>query len=280
MSDIQDIGISDALGLYDRTRAEARALKARMPESDLAYIVKEVLNRVKSQPLLNSRSVDLPPRVKVERLCYALISDDGQEGQRFIESVYDDGASLDAIYLAYLAEAARILGEWWENDDASFYEVAIGSTRIYAIMRSLSPLFLPTAPVTAKTAIFASIPGETHVLGVQMAADLFGKEGWDIHLVIGKDHDETVAEIARSSCRIIGLSGAGAHSAVALARLVVALRVSNPAAELFLGGQIIHESKDIIPAMGLDGTMTDVPAALSLMNESWQRATGHRPATG
>ncbi|MGA9252153.1 MAG: cobalamin-dependent protein [Roseobacter sp.] len=272
MSGLQEMRITDVLGLYDKTRTEVSTLKARLPERDLSHIVAEVLNRVKSQPLLNSQSLDLPSRAKVERLCYALISDDGQEGHRFIESVHEDGASLNAIYLCYLAEAARILGEWWETDDASFYEVAIGTSRIYAIMRSLSYLFVPTTQVATRSAVFATIPGETHTLGAQMAADLFGKEGWDIHLIMGKDHDDLVANIGQSNCRIIGLSAAGAHSAVALARLIVALRVSNPAAEIFLSGQIIHQAKDIIPALGLDGIMTDVPTALDLMTQSWQRA--------
>lgn len=272
MSGIHGIGIADALGLYDKTRAEVSTLKARLPQSDLSDIVQEVLNRVKNQPQLNRQSLDQPSRAKVERLCYALISDDGQEGQRFIESVYEDGASLDAIYLCYLAEAARILGEWWETDDASFYEVAIGSSRIYAIMRSLSYLFVPKTQAVTKTAIFATIPGETHTLGAQMAADLFGKEGWDIQLIMGKDHDSLVSEIGQSNCRIIGLSAAGAHSAVPLARLIVALRVSNPAAEIFLGGQIIDQAQDLMPALGVDGIMTDVPAALDLMTKSWQRA--------
>lgn len=273
MSDTHEIEVTDALGLYDSTTQRARMLEARLPESDLAHIVKEVLNRVKSQPLLNSRSVDLPARAKVERLCYALISDDGEEGHRFIKSVYDDGASLDAIYLSYLAEAARILGEWWETDDASFYEVAIGTTRIYAIMRSLRYLFVSASSATTKSAVFASVPGETHTLGIQMAADLFGQEGWDIDLILGKDHDAIVADVAATNCRIIGLSAAGEHAAGALVRLVLALRVSNPAADIFLSGHIIDTSDDIVSVLDIDGTISDVSSGLKLMNDSWQRAT-------
>ena len=133
--------LDSALDLYQKSSYEVRALGSKLPENDVESIVHEVLNRVKAQALRNNKSVDAPAREKVERLCYALISDDHQEGQRFIESVYEDGASLEAIYLSYLAEAATILGEWWESDDASFYEVSIGTSRIYAIIRGLSHLF-------------------------------------------------------------------------------------------------------------------------------------------
>ena len=191
---------------------------------------------------------------------------------RFIESAYEDGASLDAIYLSYLAGAAEMLGEWWKTDDASFYEVTIGTSRIYAIMRALSYLFVPMGAAEIKSAVFACIPGETHILGIRMAADLFIKDGWDVNVIVGKDHQELVDEIADSQCRIIGLSAAGGHSIAALARVVVALRVSNPSAGLFLGGQITHEAADEVALMGFDGIMSDIPTALAMMDSYRERS--------
>lgn len=266
MPGLERVQVNDALGLYQRSNADVRALKSKLPDSDLDNIVVEVLNRVKAQGQLHGSSVNAPSSAKVERLCYALISDDEEEGRRFIESVYEDGASLDAIYLSYLAEAAATLGEWWVSDDVSFYQVSIGTSRIYSIIRGMSYLFVPTRPVEVRSAVFAAIPGETHTLGIRMAADLFGKEGWDIDLIIGKNHDDLIAEIAQSRCRVIGLSAAGAHSAAALARVVIALRISNPAAAIFLSGQITNEAEDIISVMGLDGVVTDVPSALAFVN--------------
>jgi len=262
-----------ALDLYEKSSFEVRELGSKLPESDVESIVHEVLNRVKAQALRNDQSIDAPTREKVERLCYALISDDHQEGQRFIESVYEDGASLEAIYLSYLAEAATILGEWWESDDASFYEVSIGTSRIYAIIRGLSHLFTPNRLVEVKSAVFASVPGETHNLGIRMAADLFGREGWDINMIVGQNHDDLVSEIAQSRCPMIGLSAAGAHSAAALARLIIALRISNPWAAIILSGQITNEAEDVVSAMGLDGVVTDIPSAITLFDSIWESAT-------
>lgn len=275
MSAVKPVHLDHVLTLYETSTLEVRALEAKLPESELEGIVHEVLSRLKAQALQNLVSIDDPARAKVERLCYALISDDHEEGQRFIENVYDAGATLEAIYLSYLAEAAHILGEWWENDDASFYEVSIGTSRIYAIMRGLSHLFTPTRPVEVKSAVFASIPGETHNLGIRMAADLFGREGWDIDLIVGKDHDDLVSEIVASHCNIIGLSAGGAHSVAALARLVVALRISKPRATIVLSGQIANEAKDAVDALGLDGVVTDIPSAIALFESIWDRETAH-----
>jgi methanogenic corrinoid protein MtbC1 len=249
-----------------------RSIKTKLPREEVESIVKEVLMRVRADALRNETSIDVPSRKKVERLCYSLISDDGDEGRRFIEEVYSDGASLGAIYLNYLAEAAVVLGEWWENDDVSFSEVAIGTSRIYAIIRSLSHLFVPTRPVEVKSAVFASIPGETHNLGVRMAADMFGQEGWNIHLIVGKNHDELVSEVADSACSIIGLSAAGAHSTAALARLIIALRISNPGAAIVLSGQITKEAQEFVSHLDLDGVASDVSTALALFERLGNRA--------
>lgn len=273
MTVLKQVPLSSALDLYQKSDLAVRVLGSKLPESELEGIVQEVLNRVKAQALRNDKSIDAPTREKVERLCYALISDDHQEGQRFIESVYEDGASLEAIYLSYLAEAAIILGEWWESDDASFYEVSIGTSRIYAIIRGLSHLFTPTRLVEVKSAVFASVPGETHNLGIRMAADLFGREGWDIDMIVGQNHDDLVSEIAQSRCPVIGLSAAGAHSAAALARLVIALRISNPWAAIVVSGQIANEAEDVVSALGLDGVVTDIPSAITLFDSIWDNAT-------
>ena len=274
MTVLVDAPMSAVLDVYQKSKTRVRTLNSKLPESDVEDIIKEVLTRVESYTLRDNASVDAPPRRKVENFCYALISDDDQEGRVFIERVYEDGASLEAIYLNYLAEAAVILGEWWVSDDASFSEVSIGASRIYAIMRGMSYLFVPKKLVNFKSAVFASIPGETHNLGIRMAADLFGQEGWDIDMIIGKSHDDLIAEIADSRCPIIGLSAAGAHSAAALARVVVALRISNPWAAIVLSGQITNEDQDVISALDVDGVVKDVPSGLALFNQLWEKSTG------
>ncbi|MFK7869422.1 MAG: B12-binding domain-containing protein [Roseobacter sp.] len=264
--------LSHALDFYQKSDENVRLMKAKLARMDVEHIVKEVLTRVQADALRNETSIDTPSRKKVERLCYSLISEDSTEGQRFIEDVYNDGASLGAIYLNYLAEAAVVLGEWWEEDEVSFSEVAIGTSRIYAVTRGLSHLFVPTHPVEVRSAVFVSTPGETHNLGVRMAADLFGQEGWDVDLLIGKPHEELVAEITAARYPIVGLSAAGVHSCAPLARLIIALRLSHPTAALVLSGQITQEAPDFVAHLDLDGVASDVPSALDLFDRLSKRA--------
>ncbi|MCV3272673.1 cobalamin B12-binding domain-containing protein [Roseobacter sinensis] len=258
-----------AFGRYDQVQSDVLQLKARLPQEAVGDIVREVLTRVTAERRTNRDPVNQPSRRKVESLCYALISDDPGEGAAFVQEVKDDGAALESIYLNYLAEAAAILGEWWDDDHVSFHEVTIASSRIYAILREYSYLFVPHHPVEVKSAIFATVPGEIHTLGVHMAADLFGQDGWNVDVLTGRSHEELMADITASPCRILGLSAGGVHSAAALARLVMALRVSRPDLRIVLSGQITRVAADLVAMMGLDGVAADMPEAQRTLEDLW-----------
>lgn len=257
---------------YRQVQTDVLQLKARLPEADVGDIVSEVLNRVTALRKVNGDRVNLPTREKVEKLCYALISDDMNEGAAFIHDVQEEGATLEAVYLNYLAEAAGVLGEWWDDDHVTFLEVTIGSSRIYAIMRDLGYLFVPDRLVEVKSAIFATTPNETHVLGVQMAADLFGTEGWNIDVMTGLSHEALVQQITQSPYHILGLSAGGAHSAGALARLIVAVRLARPDMRIFLSGQIVQACPDLVTVMDLDGAADDIEDAKRILQDLWSES--------
>ncbi|MDW3223024.1 MAG: cobalamin B12-binding domain-containing protein [Paracoccaceae bacterium] len=256
-----------------RTQTDVLELKSKLPKDAVGVIIDEVLTRVRAIGSTSSYDIDHPPQRVVDNLCYALISPEADEGAEFIDELRQDGATLEAIYLAYLAEAARTLGDWWNEDHVTFVEVSIGTSRIYSIMRSLSYLFVPNRPVVKKSAVFASVPEETHIVGVRMAADLLGKEGWEIDLQVGLTHDELVETISQSACRVIGLSAGGGHTASNLARLVIALRIRMPAALIFVSGQISQEAPDLVGLMGVDGVASDIDTALALMNRFWAQTS-------
>lgn len=261
-----------ALDLYQRSRHEIYALKSRLPEASVIDLAREVLRRIEARGVKHRSPVDAPVKEDIDRLCYALISDNEDEGVTFIEELRADGASLEVLYLKYLAAAARTLGHWWDTDNASFAEVTLGTSRIYGILRGLSPMLASTNISEHRTAVFASIPGETHTFGVRMAADLFRKAGWDIDLKIGLHHNELIHDIEALNPRVIGLSCAGEHAVDALARLVVALRISCPGAAILISGQAVQELQDVLALMDADAVVSDVPQAQAIMSALWDSA--------
>lgn len=246
---------------YARSQEDLRRLEERLPSKLVESIANEVIYRL---TLKESQLGDVPlapDTPDLEVLCLALVGDADTAAAEIINELRAVGVPADVVYLKYLAAAARQLGDWWVEDRLSFAEVTIGTGRILAFMRSMRHLFRPKHPRTDKTAIFASIPGETHMIGIQMAADLMRKEGWNIDLCTGLDHDRLVAKIEASTSSVIGLSAAGEHSLDALSRLVIALHVVCPQIPIIVSGAKIDAMRPDIELMGVDGIASDIDEA-------------------
>lgn len=255
--------------LYVRSQERLFKLKSQLERDSVKDLAWEVIRRLSS--VAAPAAADQPTADQIEHLCHALLCEDALAGAQFITDAQTQGASDEAIYLHYLAPAARTLGEWWNDDLITFVDVTLGTSRMYAIMRALRRKFNATPKPDGKTAVFAAAPGDTHTLGVSMAADLFRKMGWDIDLLLGRSHDELVDEISQSDALIIGISAGGEHSLAALARLVVALRISKPQAFIVISGNMVDKMRVSIDLMDVDGRVSDIDDAKHLMNGLWDQ---------
>lgn len=260
--------------VYEQSYSAIRSLKSRLPDDVVASLAREVLRRLAEHQVAVDYSVEPYPDDIIATLAHALISDDTNQAAALVKARRSEGAKEDAIYLAYLAPAARMLGEWWLEDKVSFAQVTTGSGRIYAILRSLRPNLSPTPMrVSGKSALFAPVPDDTHTLGVKMATDLLRKDGWEIELLMGLDHDALVERIARSDQRVIGLSAGGAYSLPNLAKLVVAIRAWAPNALILISGQVVEEAEDTVALMGPDAMAAELEDARNALDSLWRRAT-------
>lgn len=204
------------------------AKRASLAPTAVETLAEEVIRRLAAQG--RRVTVDVNPILSPERVaafCEILVQPHPEAALRFIQDRRDEGISREALYLGYIAAAARKLGEMWEEDRLSFVDVTIGTGHLYALMRALRAE--PTSDLTAfdekRSALFVSVPGEDHGIGITMAADLFRQSGWEIDLQIGTNHDALVAHVERTQPKIIGLSLHTDRQLAALVRLVVALRV-------------------------------------------------------
>lgn len=229
-------------------------------QSALETIASEVLNRFAAEAERKRDAADVQARPdELETLSTLLIGSDEDAGHAFINNVREKGIPIESIYLSYLAGAVRLLGVWWEEDKVTFWDVTLGSVRIYSIMCALSRSFTNEWPIRSRSAVFATVPGETHTLGISTAADLLTKKGWSISVITGRSLDDIVEDIAAGDWRIVGLSAAGSHATDALAKLIVALRIRVPESKIVVGGQILAEGREAVMAMKPDATASNMP---------------------
>jgi methanogenic corrinoid protein MtbC1 len=259
-------------GLYKRAITEIGTLRDKLPDEAFAALAREVIRRLSDHPATRTGLLAFPDAARIDALTKALLDPDVDAGIAFVEEIRAEGASVETVYIAYLAEAAKTLGRWWEEDRISFADVTIATGHIYAVMRGIKPVFVSTVPSPDRpSAFFTAVPEENHLLGVSMATDLFRKDGWDISLKRGLDHDEIMQYAASRGAMLIGLSAAGAHSLPGLARLVIALRISAPGAPLMVSGAILKDSYAEVEAMGVDILPLSMNDALLHARNAWEQ---------
>lgn len=199
----------------------------------------------------------------IDFLCDALISDDPLKGAEIIEEAKRAGASPDAIYTKYISAAARRLGERWVADTASFFDVTLGLSRLHSVLREHRPSFLAheAARVLGCRALLMPVPGETHVLGVTMAADYFRRAGWHVDLGSSTSLDCITSIARRGSYAMLGLSASCRQMIGSLTETIVALRFACPSAVIVVGGHITELEPDIAAMVGADSATRDVSTA-------------------
>lgn len=258
--------------LYYQATSDHMQLQERLPEEAVVSFAREVINRLARQ----AKSLEAAPE-DVRDIASDLVAKDAEAAAARVRKHLAAGVSAKALYHPYLGNASRMMGERWERDEITFAELTVGIGRIYGIMRSLRPHIKPTQLPGTKSAIFASVPGDDHTLGVRMAADMARKDGWEVDLKTDRDHDTLVDEIAHSGELLLGISGAGEHSLPNLAKLVVALRISAPEALIMVSGNIADVDRESVELMHVDGIATKYEGAMQMLDDLWHQLQETNP---
>lgn len=256
---------------YERAHAEIETITSLMPRKAVEALAREVVSRLaeRAETTGNAKRkiVTKTPieDAEIEDLAHDLLRPERDAALNRMKRLLEAGSSMDEVYLNHLAVAARLLGTWWVEDKVTFVEVTVGAGRIYSIMRALRSGVSFPDPEQRRHAIFASVPGEAHTLGVSMAADLFRKRGWQVDLQTGKEHDELVRELEDAQCILIGLSAGSRRAVTNTARLIVAIRIAVPGALVMISGNIVEEVPNLQSLVGADRAVSDFEDAYAAM---------------
>lgn len=241
--------------------------------SDAALVVmaQEVIQRLSH--IAGIKGIERTP-VALDDFCTSLIAPTADDAHSILLKAQSDGATHEELCLSYIAGAARQLGIWWEEDIITFRDMAVAAGRMLHFLKDLRELAPPAPQVGKRLALFATVPGETHILGVSMAADMFRQQGWDIDLQIGRSEDD-LCRIARSGgYPIIGISASGVDRIRALARSIVELRLATPGSLIFIGGNLVRLEPDIMVRTGADGAGAMMAECFQEMERLYGQATG------
>ena len=108
-----------------------------------------------------------------------------EETRKVIVGWQRQGLSLTQIYIAGIAESAKVLGEHWLSDRLSFAECTIGFSRLHQMLHDYSAEFVTEGRLEPNgfSLLLMTEPGTQHGLGVFMLSEFFKRAGWNVTLV-------------------------------------------------------------------------------------------------
>jgi methanogenic corrinoid protein MtbC1 len=185
----------------------------------------------------------------------------------FVEALEQRGATPAMLYLGVITQAARQLGEMWEDDRTDFAVVTIGLGRLQQIVRALSPGFQTAAvgrSAHADTVLLLPAPGEQHTLGLVILSEFFQREGW--HLLGGPVSTALdAAGIVRDHCvDVAGFSLGSLNHLDALTACIRAVRKAsrNRYLAVMVGGPLFLQRPELVTRVGADSTAADAQTAV------------------
>ena len=208
----------------------------------------------------------MPSLSEVEALCGHVVERDTDAALRLIEDVMRDGVEVEAIYANLLGASARMLGEMWERDQLSFIDVTVGLCSLHQILFRLSPDFDPEEPggESARRALFAPTPGESHVFGALVVARFFSRAGWQTWTEISIGHDMLCDLVRRQRFDLVGLSISADRNVDNLARAIDGGRAAagRHPLKVLIGGHSVDIDPTLVDRVGADAAAGDPAAAV------------------
>ena len=252
-------------------------LQTVLPENAVSNVAREVVRRLAFRMPRYGQGTSAPDAADIARFCSALTAPREEEAEHFIRDLRRGGNSVHTIYLSYIAAAARELGRRWDEDELSFAVVTMASGRLYRIIRGLRHVLDRTGMDTPDDdrVLLALLPGDTHTLASEMAADIFRRAGWDIDLSVGESHDDVIARAETTRYAAVVFVANDSSALAPLTRMVIGLRIVAPLTPVALAGKVLSV-RDVADLCGVDAVIATLDAAPARLAE----IARHAPSRG
>lgn len=190
-----------------------------------------------------------------------------------VEGLIGRGVSLETLLVDLLAPAARLLGQFWEDDRCDFVDVTMGLWRLQEVVYELSSRaphdHRHPAGHRGRRALFASLDGDQHSFGTVVIDELFSANGWLTDRLNEATTVELLQRVRDEWFDMAGLTITCDCHIAPLPSIVRSLRASsrNPRICVMVGGRVFAQDADLAASVGADGTAPDARIAMRVAGE-------------
>ncbi len=196
--------------------------------------------------------------------------DDPAAAIDYVRHLMSSGVPFQDVLLELMAPAARVLGERWEEDQASFVEVALGVSRMHRILREFDgvPSHLWSNAGFGRHALLLPTPGEKHSFGLRLVQEFLLRESWTVTNNPVNDVEELGFLVAQEHFDIVGLSLSGQTVVEPFMESIRIVRKKsrNRKVRIIVGGHLFVEKPELIESCGSDAYAVDAPATVRIVN--------------
>jgi methanogenic corrinoid protein MtbC1 len=190
----------------------------------------------------------------------------------FVAGLVERNFSLEDVYMELVVPAARLLGAFWNEDRVSYTDVTIGLGRLQQLIRSIGWQVPPghAIPEGSSSALFATTPGENHMLGLIIIEDQFRRAGWRTWLETSAEEHELVETVAHHWFDVVGFTLSSPEKRRRLKSVITAVRQASRNRGIFVlvGGKPFQDNDRLLEEVGADASAANGTEALTLMRDT------------
>jgi methanogenic corrinoid protein MtbC1 len=198
-----------------------------------------------------------------ESFCSLLISGNIVGAERVLRAAAQRREGYARVADGLLSAAARRLGEMWQRDEISFFEVSIAVSLIFRLNHDHAQRHVPIARDPAlRQALFATLPGQAHNLGLVLAAEAFRQADWQVTLLLDSASGLILDRVRRLRPEAVGLSVSNLDRTHQVEHLISDLRALPFGFRILLGGTAAEELCRALPLASGVQVVDDIQSAL------------------
>ena len=194
----------------------------------------------------------------------ALLGGDQRGARALLDQCFDQGHGLVATEMHMIQPALYSVGQQWQNNQVSVAQEHLATAIAQSVMtRGLLKSRLPAS--NGRTVLLACVEGNNHCVGLQMVADAFQFDGWEVqYLGASVPTAALVKHVGLVKPHLLGLSVSFAQQLRVvkdvMAQLALALGAARP--PVIVGGLAINQFSPLANQLGADGWSANAQAAV------------------